>query len=91
MSYDEISATSLTADLGLSSEINNTFTDELVRLPASGVSLEDVEMSLVKQALERSGGNQTKAAELLAISRDQLRYRMKKLEEEAAIGSDPGN
>jgi DNA-binding NtrC family response regulator len=45
------------------------------------VSLEEVEMSLVRQALERSGGNQTKAAEFLHISRDQLRYRMKKLEE----------
>jgi two-component system response regulator AtoC len=56
-------------------------TTEHMRLPADGVSLEDVEMSLVRQALERSGGNQTKAAELLNISRDQLRYRMKKLEE----------
>lgn len=55
-----------------------------MRLPASGVSLEDVEMSLVRQALERSNGNQTKAAELLNISRDQLRYRMKKLEEAGA-------
>jgi Transcriptional regulator containing PAS, AAA-type ATPase, and DNA-binding domains len=83
---------SLTADLGLSSETNNNhLTDELVRLPASGLSLEDVEMSLVRQALERSRGNQTKAAELLAISRDQLRYRMKKLEEEVTIASDPGN
>jgi len=54
---------------------------DLVRLPAAGVSLDDVEMSLVRQALERSGGNQTRAAELLDISRDQLRYRMKKLEE----------
>jgi DNA-binding NtrC family response regulator len=51
------------------------------RLPADGVALEDVEMSLVRQAIERSGGNQTKAAELLGISRDQLRYRLKKLEE----------
>ncbi len=51
------------------------------RLPAEGVALEDVEMSLVRQAIERSGGNQTKAAELLGISRDQLRYRLKKLEE----------
>jgi DNA-binding NtrC family response regulator len=50
-------------------------------LPPGGVALDDVEMSLVRQALERSGGNQTKAAELLGISRDQLRYRMKKLEE----------
>ena len=53
------------------------------RLPAEGVSLDEVEMALVRQAIERSGGNQTKAAELLAISRDQLRYRLKKLEEQA--------
>ncbi len=59
-----------------------------MQLPVSGVSLEDVEMSLVRQALERSNGNQTKAAELLNISRDQLRYRMKKLEEAAAAATD---
>jgi DNA-binding NtrC family response regulator len=56
------------------------------RLPSSGVALEEVELSLVRQAIERSGGNQTKAAELLGISRDQLRYRLKKLEETAAAG-----
>ncbi len=50
------------------------------QLPSDGVSLESVEMSLVEQAIERSGGNQTRAAELLGISRDQLRYRLKKLE-----------
>ena len=50
------------------------------RLPPRGVSLDEIEMSLVRQALERSGGNQTRAAELLGISRDQLRYRLKKLE-----------
>ncbi len=55
------------------------------RLPAKGVSLEDVEMSLVRQAIGRSDGNQTKAAELLGISRDQLRYRLKKLEELQAL------
>lgn len=49
-------------------------------LPANGISLELVEMSLVEQAIERSNGNQTHAAELLGISRDQLRYRLKKLE-----------
>ena len=51
------------------------------RLPSGGVVLDDVEMSLVRQALERSSGNQTRAAELLGISRDQLRYRLKKLED----------
>ncbi len=55
------------------------------RLPADGVSLESVEMSLVRQALDQCSGNQTKAAELLDISRDQLRYRMKKLEERDAM------
>jgi two-component system, NtrC family, response regulator AtoC len=49
-------------------------------LPAGGVVLEELEKSLVTQALERAGGNQTKAASLLGISRDQLRYRMEKHE-----------
>jgi transcriptional regulator with PAS, ATPase and Fis domain len=53
-------------------------------LPAGGVALEEVENSLVRQAVERSGGNQTRAAELLGISRDQLRYRLKKIESFAA-------
>ncbi len=53
----------------------------LFRLPESGTNLEHVELSLVRQAMERSGGNQTRAADLLGISRDQLRYRLKKLEE----------
>jgi len=57
------------------------------RLPSDGVALEDVEMSLVRQAIDRSGGNQTKAAELLGISRDQLRYRLKKLDESAQSAS----
>jgi DNA-binding NtrC family response regulator len=54
------------------------------RLPPEGVSLDEVENTLVRQAVERSGGNQTRAAELLRISRDQLRYRLKKLESVAA-------
>jgi len=62
---------------------NSTTSDRSIpfRLPAEGLVLDDVEMSFVKQALERSNGNQTKAAELLGISRDQLRYRIKKLED----------
>jgi DNA-binding NtrC family response regulator len=50
------------------------------QLPPEGLSLEELETSLVRQAIDRSGGNQTRAAELLGISRDQLRYRLKKLE-----------
>jgi transcriptional regulator with PAS, ATPase and Fis domain len=58
----------------------NTSLDEPFNLPPEGVQLESVEMSLVEQAIKRSGGNQTRAAELLGISRDQLRYRLKKIE-----------
>ncbi len=47
-------------------------------LPAEGVKLEDVERNLVEQALERSGGNQTRAATLLGLHRDQIRYRIEK-------------
>jgi DNA-binding NtrC family response regulator len=47
-------------------------------LPDGGMPLEDVERRMVKQALERTRGNQTHAARLLSISRDALRYKMKK-------------
>ena len=47
-------------------------------LPAAGVDLEDLERSLVVQALRRAGGNQTKAAALLGLNRDQIRYRIEK-------------
>ncbi len=49
-----------------------------IDLPAAGLSMERVEEELVRQALDRTGGNQTKAAKFLDISRDSLRYKMKK-------------
>jgi len=51
---------------------------EAVALPASGIDLEQLERSLVVQALERSGWNQTRAAALLGLNRDQIRYRIEK-------------
>jgi two-component system response regulator AtoC len=47
-------------------------------LPAAGVDLEELERSLVVQALRRAGGNQTRAAALLGLNRDQIRYRVEK-------------
>jgi two-component system, NtrC family, response regulator AtoC len=47
-------------------------------LPATGLDLEQLERSFVVQALKRSGGNQTKAAALLGLNRDQIRYRIEK-------------
>ena len=49
-----------------------------IALPAEGVDLEQLEKSLVIQALERSGYNQTRAATLLGLNRDQIRYRIEK-------------
>jgi DNA-binding NtrC family response regulator len=43
-----------------------------------GLSLADQERRLVVQALENTEGNQTQAARLLRITRDTLRYKMKK-------------
>jgi DNA-binding NtrC family response regulator len=47
-------------------------------LPPSGVDLEQLERSLLIQALRRSGGNQTRAGGLLGLNRDQIRYRIEK-------------
>jgi DNA-binding NtrC family response regulator len=43
-----------------------------------GMSLEDHERSLLIRALEKTSGNQTQAARLLRVTRDTLRYKMKK-------------
>lgn len=47
-------------------------------LPTGGVDLEDVEKSLILQALEQADGNKTQAAQLLRLTRDTLRYRVEK-------------
>jgi DNA-binding NtrC family response regulator len=49
-------------------------------LPPEGIDLEELERSLVVQALERSGWNQTRAASLLGLNRDQIRYRIEKFD-----------
>jgi DNA-binding NtrC family response regulator len=51
-----------------------------IALPEKGTSLERVEEELLRQALSRTRGNQTRAAKLLNISRDALRYKMKKFQ-----------
>jgi transcriptional regulator with PAS, ATPase and Fis domain len=54
--------------------------EQAFTLPPGGVILEDVEKSLIEQALKRTGGNQTRAAKLLGLTRDTLRYRLKKFD-----------
>ncbi|MFQ5747468.1 MAG: sigma-54-dependent transcriptional regulator [Gemmatimonadota bacterium] len=50
------------------------------RLPAGGIDLEDLEKDLIRQALAQTRGNKTRAAELLGLTRDTLRYRIEKYE-----------
>lgn len=47
-------------------------------LPPEGIDIEDVERELIRQALEVSDGNQSKAAKKLNLGIDAFRYRMKK-------------
>ncbi len=50
----------------------------IAEIPNDGLSLEENERSLLARALEKTNGNQTQAARLLRITRDTLRYKMKK-------------
>jgi DNA-binding NtrC family response regulator len=58
---------------------------EEFKLPPSGVDFEQLEKELVIQALQRSQGNQTRAAALLGMNRDQIRYRIEKFALQAHI------
>lgn len=49
-----------------------------IDLPERGINLEQVEIDLIRQALERTNGNRSRSAKLLGISRDTLLYRMQK-------------
>jgi transcriptional regulator with GAF, ATPase, and Fis domain len=50
----------------------------LVTLPPGGIDFHKLEGQLLRQALARSGNNQTKAAQLLRLTRDTFRYRLEK-------------
>ena len=47
-------------------------------LPEAGINMEALEAELINQALEQAGGNKSRAARLLGLSRDAFLYRIKK-------------
>jgi transcriptional regulator with PAS, ATPase and Fis domain len=49
-----------------------------LNIPDGGTSLEEIEHVMVELAMQQASGNQTHAARLLDISRDALRYKLKK-------------
>lgn len=82
MAQDTVIETKLLALCSMTSLGNDdTASGKLVtsiKLPGSGFDLEALESQLVEQALEKTRGNVTKAAKLLGLTRDTLRYRMEK-------------
>ncbi|MFH1009553.1 MAG: sigma-54 dependent transcriptional regulator [Candidatus Latescibacterota bacterium] len=58
-------------EIGETGEVNIAF-------PPGGLSIEAVEKKLIEEALKEAKWNTTLAAQLLHLSRDTLRYRMKK-------------
>jgi two-component system response regulator AtoC len=51
---------------------------DCIEIPEAGISIEDVEHALVRKAMEKAAGNQTRAARLLKMPRDAFRRRMKR-------------
>lgn len=57
---------------------SRSFASAMFELPDDGLSLDDLEASMISQALDKTNGNQSRAARLLGLTRDTLLYRIKK-------------
>lgn len=64
--------------IAVSSRSMNQLRPEEFKIPPNGIDIEEVEKELIRQALIATKGNQSKAARLLHIGVDAMRYRMKK-------------
>ena len=60
-----------------------------LEIPDSGIDLEAVERSLILKALDKAGGNVTRAARLLGLSRRTLQYRIEKIQAAPEGAPDP--
>jgi two-component system response regulator AtoC len=65
---------------GLLKASGDTVGSDPFSLPDEGVNLAELERDLISQALDRAGGNRTRAAALLGLTRDTLRYRLEKFD-----------
>jgi DNA-binding NtrC family response regulator len=64
---------------------------ELFKLPPEGINFEDVERSLIMQAMDRTDNNITKSAKLLGLTFRTLQYRLEKfgIKKEEGDGAGP--
>ena len=60
-----------------------------LEIPDAGIDLEAVERSLILKALDKAGGNVTRAARLLGLSRRTLQYRIEKIQAAPEGAPDP--
>jgi DNA-binding NtrC family response regulator len=74
---ERVTAAHLPADM-IGSHAPASASQAGIVLPIEGIPLETVEVELARQAIARTSGNLTRAAKLLDISRDQLRYKLRK-------------
>jgi PAS domain S-box-containing protein len=73
-----ITAASLPISISRAEERPAAPAEATLEIPEDGLSLVDNERLLLARALEKTNSNQTQAARLLRITRDTLRYKMKK-------------
>src|SRR5579859_5292073 len=76
----EFEASSAHGDGGGGKQLANGRVLPRLYIPEEGTSLEEIERAMVELAMRQANGNQTHAARLLDISRDALRYKLKKFE-----------
>ena len=81
---DRIAARDLPADIGVGVNGGSSGGRGL-KLPPGGLVFDQLERELVRQALAASRGNRTRAARLLGMNRDQIRYRIEKYGLEDAL------
>ena len=65
--------------------------DVQFKLPPEGVNFEDVERSLIMQAMDRTDNNITKSAKLLGLTFRTLQYRLEKFSIKKDENSDEGH
>jgi DNA-binding NtrC family response regulator len=74
---DEISVEDLPLEIRQESSPSSSFN---FKLPPEGISFEELEQSLITQAMEQTGWNITRAAKLLGLSFRTLQYRLEKFD-----------
>jgi DNA-binding NtrC family response regulator len=68
-----LQADDIRLDMQLRSKVQSSAGDHF--LP-EGMTLDEYEQSIIKEALKRANGNKSQAARLLGLTRNALRYRL---------------